>query len=197
MPRIIQPPVDDYIKKSLMTTTGDIIQFNGADPVVLHAGANKQILRMNTTTGLLEYVNDGQTFIDNSNTTLSGAAQTCTVAADKTIATLDIGTIAVGDIIQLEAYVWTTPAGASGNLIIWINQSGGTGELQLTSYTKLAGQVIYASDNNPPRGGSLMCIVSVKTAGTMIISLYGRAKTNNMDIAGNEAYIGARFIKKV
>ena len=94
---IVQPPVTDVIKASVLTTRGDIVVRATGAPDRLGIGAISEILRVNAAGTDLEYVNQGQNLKDSELSASNPGIINVAAGVPTTLLTLDLGTVTDGD----------------------------------------------------------------------------------------------------
>lgn len=184
-------PVTDYLPDSILTTRGDLLKRDATDSARFGIGSANQLLKVNAVGNDLEYGAPVAGLFSNEYTGYNAALVTITAAA-VTLASIDLGTVAIGDRLQINANLDCTKGGTAGNNIFLCRKLSGTASIQAmrarADIQKEWWQV--ASQYNRTL---LSGIFRVIFAGTLVIYTAGQSAGSNSSVnAGNtELYVNA------
>lgn len=129
-----------------------------------------------------------------SSVSTKNAAAVTVTAAGVTIVTLDIGSVVLGDFIEVSSRVQIGKGTTAGDTLILVGKASGTGDVVIFSdYTVLSDIFYHAA--SATQAITQYGVFRVSVAGTLVLRLYGSSSGSDSTVGASLGQIHARIVR--
>ena len=125
----ISAPVTDYIKRSIMTSKGDIIKYDGTKPVRLPIGSLGHVLRVDPFSGILSYINSAKHWYEYKGNNENNSDVTVLIT-DTTIINITLYDVITNDQFYIGISIGIVKGATAGMTKVRIEKTVGSASIQ-------------------------------------------------------------------